>query len=64
MFETGLGLIVVCLPSLYVLTRAMWSTHFKDDTSRFNQGQIIIATEKSPVRTVIPFGQDIESFQS
>jgi hypothetical protein len=31
MFETGMGLIVVCMPSHYVLAQSLWKSWFPND---------------------------------
>ncbi|KAF2800435.1 hypothetical protein K505DRAFT_970 [Melanomma pulvis-pyrius CBS 109.77] len=64
MFETGLGLIVVCLPPLYVCSRAIWKSHFKNDASRFNHPNIIVQTSSSLADPMGSFVDAISSFQS
>ena len=45
MFETGMGLVVVTLPNLYILLRAVWKSGVKKERTEPRRPYIIINTE-------------------
>lgn len=47
MVETGLGLIAICLPSLYALVRAAWMSHWEQNVAQSNSNARLVAPEES-----------------
>lgn len=52
MFEAGMGLIVVCLPSHYVLAQTLWKSWFSEETEEGDGNEFTVSNRGSEQQRV------------